>query len=99
MLDVSKSTAISWMKEKLSKWKKGNGIQSFSVIYGKPFWVPYNPSFYTSNVNPSTLREMFSEMFSSATATLYSDIIQGTSNSQDRIFNKMSILKAFFKIG
>lgn len=83
MLDVSKSTAISWMKEKLSKLKKSNGIQSFSVIYGKPFWVPYNPSFYTSNINPSTLREMFSEMFSSATATLYSDIIQGTSNSQD----------------
>ncbi|CAC5394014.1 unnamed protein product [Mytilus coruscus] len=83
MLDVSETEASEWMKYKLGQLKERYNIQSFSVIYGEPYWIPYNPSFHASNLNPSTLREMYSEMFSSVVSTSDSDIIQGTSNSQD----------------
>lgn len=83
MLDVSETEASDWMKYKLGQLKERYNIQSFSVIYGEPYWIPYNPSFYASNLNPSTLREKFSEMFSSVVSTSDSDIIQGTSNSQN----------------
>lgn len=83
MLDVTNKNAAEWMKQKIRLTKETYKIKGFSVIYGKPYWVPYNPAFKASELNPSTLREMYTEMFFSVVRDSRSDIIEGTSHTQD----------------
>lgn len=83
MLDVTNKDASEWMKRKIKSTKRAYKIKGFSVVYGKPYWVPYNPAFKATELNPSTLREMYTEMFFSVVQDSRSDIIEGTSHTQD----------------